>query len=88
MSNIKDRNAEYQSSIAFRLNGKIHYFRGIVCGKISKKIRGTGGFGYDSIFIPEEGDGRTFGEMSDEEKNVISHRARAFRELGIWFSQQ
>jgi XTP/dITP diphosphohydrolase len=41
-------------------------------------------FGYDSIFIPDEGDGRTFGEMTDEEKNDISHRARAFRALGEW----
>lgn len=87
MSKIQDRDAEYQSSIAFRVNSKIHYFKGIVRGKISKKIRGTGGFGYDPIFIPVEGDGRTFGEMTDEEKNVISHRARAFRELGIWLSQ-
>ena len=87
MSKIQDRDAEYQSAIALRLDGKIHYFKGIVRGKISKRIRGTGGFGYDPIFIPEEGDGRTFGEMSDKEKNVISHRARAFRELGLWLSQ-
>jgi XTP/dITP diphosphohydrolase len=47
-------------------------------------MRGTNGFGYDPIFIPEEGDGRTFGEMTDDEKNAISHRARAFRALGEW----
>ncbi len=43
--------------------------------------RGTGGFGYDPIFVPVEGDGRTFGEMSPEEKHVLSHRGRAFRAL-------
>jgi len=57
-----------------------------VWGKISQSIKGTGGFGYDPIFIPDEGDGRTFGEMSEEEKNAISHRARAFRSLGAWLT--
>jgi XTP/dITP diphosphohydrolase len=87
MRDIEDRGAEYQSGIAFRFEGEIHFFKGIVRGKIAHTMRGTGGFGYDPIFIPDEGDGRTFGEMTDEEKNVISHRARAFRKLGVWFSK-
>ena len=43
--------------------------------------RGDGGFGYDPVFVPVEGDGRTFAEMAPEEKHAISHRGRAFRAL-------
>ena len=58
----------------------IEVFRGLVWGKISQSIRGTGGFGYDPIFIPDEGDGRTFGEMSEEviasfQRNLEAYRA-------------
>ena len=50
---------------------------GTVEGTIADAARGEGGFGYDSVFIPDEGDGRTFAEMTKEEKNRISHRGRA-----------
>ena len=43
--------------------------------------RGEGGFGYDPVFVPLEGDGRTFAEMTPEEKHAVSHRGRAFRAL-------
>ncbi len=55
--------------------------RGTVEGRISEAERGSGGFGYDPIFVPDEGDGRTFAEMSAEEKHAMSHRGRAFRAL-------
>ena len=45
------------------------------------EARGVGGFGYDPVFVPDEGDGRTFAEMTPEEKHAISHRGRAFRAL-------
>jgi len=51
-------------------------------GEIVLEPRGGNGFGYDPVFVPDEGDGRTFAELTDEEKNAISHRGRAFRELG------
>jgi XTP/dITP diphosphohydrolase len=54
---------------------------GAVEGEIAEAPRGEGGFGYDPIFVPREGDGRTFSEMTSEEKNALSHRGRAFREL-------
>jgi XTP/dITP diphosphohydrolase len=54
---------------------------GAVEGRIIDELRGEGGFGYDPVFAPTEGDGRTFGEMSDDEKHEISHRGRAFRAL-------
>jgi XTP/dITP diphosphohydrolase len=54
---------------------------GEVEGVITTAARGDGGFGYDPVFVPLEGDGRTFAEMSDQEKQALSHRARAFRTL-------
>jgi XTP/dITP diphosphohydrolase len=54
---------------------------GTVEGTIAETPRGEGGFGYDPVFVPSEGDGRTFAEMSPAEKHAVSHRGRAFRTL-------
>jgi XTP/dITP diphosphohydrolase len=54
---------------------------GTVEGTITAAARGDGGFGYDPVFVPHEGDGRTFAEMTVAEKHAISHRGRAFRTL-------
>jgi len=54
---------------------------GTADGVIAEAPRGSQGFGYDPVFVPLEGDGRTFGEMSEEEKHAHSHRGRAFRTL-------
>jgi XTP/dITP diphosphohydrolase len=54
---------------------------GDVEGVIAPAARGDGGFGYDPLFVPVEGDGRTFAEMSADEKHWVSHRGRAFRTL-------
>lgn len=54
---------------------------GTVEGRVPDAPRGAGGFGYDPIFEPVEGDGRTFAEMTPEEKHQLSHRGRAFRAL-------
>lgn len=62
-------------------NGEYHFFEGRVEGLILTERHGTGGFGYDSIFQPIEGDGRTFAEMQSSEKNAISHRGRATAQL-------
>jgi XTP/dITP diphosphohydrolase len=50
-------------------------------GEIARSPRGRSGFGYDPVFVPLEGDGRTFAEMSAAEKHALSHRGRAFRAL-------
>ena len=55
---------------------------GAVDGWIALAPRGDEGFGYDPLFVPDEGDGRTFAEMTAAEKNAVSHRGRAFRALG------
>ena len=86
MEGVEDRRAHYGSAVAIRIGKEIKSFRGYVHGMLAKSIRGTGGFGYDPIFIPDEGNGGTFGEMTDDEKNTISHRARAFRALGEWLA--
>ena len=54
---------------------------GEVAGAIARAPRGGEGFGYDPVFVPDEGDGRTFAEMSATEKHELSHRGRAFRTL-------
>jgi XTP/dITP diphosphohydrolase len=54
---------------------------GAVEGRISARPRGDGGFGYDPVFVPAEGDGRSFAEMAAGEKHELSHRGRAFRAL-------
>ena len=61
-------------------DGREWLARGEVVGRITESPRGTGGFGYDPLFIPA-GHERTFAEMAPEEKNEISHRTRAFREI-------
>lgn len=54
---------------------------GVVEGRIATEARGVNGFGYDPVFVPDDGDGRTFAEMGAEEKHAISHRGRALAAL-------
>jgi XTP/dITP diphosphohydrolase len=61
---------------------------GLVDGTISTEARGAQGFGYDPLFVPAEGDGRTFAEMSADEKHAISHRGRAFRALAVLLARR
>lgn len=62
-------------------DGREVVVRGVVEGTIVDAPRGSGGFGYDPLVAPREGDGRTFAEMTPAEKHAISHRARAFAQL-------
>ena len=90
LSVVKDTNnfnAFFQTSICLSLNKTSHiFFNGIVKGKISDEIKGSGGFGYDPIFIPYDYD-RTFAEMSLKEKNTISHRSIALKKLMGYFGE-
>ncbi|MCK4884771.1 XTP/dITP diphosphatase [Candidatus Bathyarchaeota archaeon] len=87
MKNIEKRDAYFQSVIAFNSpDEQPTCFRGKVDGKISLQERGTSGFGYDPIFEPTAGDGRTFAEMTLNEKNGYSHRAEALRKFAEWYS--
>lgn len=77
----KDRSAHFKTQIILIDEDKnIIPIEGVCHGKISLEERGDNGFGYDSIFVPE-GFNKTFAEMSHEEKNEISHRARALKNL-------
>ena len=78
----EDRTCRYVCAAAVAWpDGDESVVRGTVEGRVSDEPRGTGGFGYDPIMVPVEGDGRTYAEMSPEEKHATSHRARAFRAL-------
>ena len=61
---------------------------GVCVGRIASHERGTGGFGYDPVFVPLDGDGRTFAEMGEDEKHALSHRGRAFRALAAALAEQ
>ena len=80
MEGISIRKARFRTVICLILNLKEHLFEGIVEGTIIEGKRGAGGFGYDPVFRPD-GYTATFAEMSLDEKNKISHRARAVNDL-------
>lgn len=87
LQNKNDRSAQFRTVIALILNGGEHLFEGIVRGEIAPEERGTEGFGYDPVFIPEE-TGKTFAELGVDVKNRISHRARAVRKLVAFLTQR
>ena len=87
MKNETNRSAYFMSVIAFATpEMQPVCFVGKVHGNLSFEERGTSGFGYDPIFEPLEGEGRTFAEMTTEEKNMLSHRAGALRRFAEWYS--
>ena len=79
---LADRTARFRTVAAVcRPGGGDLLAEGCVEGLIAKTPRGAGGFGYDPVFVPTEGDGRTFAEMSAADKHALSHRGRALRAL-------
>jgi len=77
-----DRRARFRTVIALVTpGGEVQLATGSVAGVIAPERRGADGFGYDPVFIPDDGDGRTFAEMSRADKQQISHRARALQQL-------
>ena len=80
LAGSQNREARFRTVIALILDNKEYLFEGIVNGTIISGKRGSGGFGYDPIFIPD-GKILTFAEMDLSEKNSVSHRARAFEKL-------
>lgn len=86
MNGIEDRTAMFKCIVSYCQPGhKPIIFEGITYGEISLEIRGSGGFGFDPIFIPKPGNGLTFSEMRPEEKDMFSHRGKAFRKFGEWY---
>jgi len=85
LAGITKRDAKFRTIIAFVESEKIRYFKGECAGRILEEERGTGGFGYDALFVPE-GEILTFAEMSAEQKNTISHRSRALHKLAVYIA--
>lgn len=75
-----DRRARFVTVLALMHDHEVRYFEGEVRGRIIRECRGTEGFGYDPIFLPE-GQELTFAELSAEAKNQMSHRARAIQNM-------
>ena len=81
-SSVEQRRARFRTVVLVRWpDGSETIAEGTVSGTIALEQHGSGGFGYDPVFVPDEGDGRTFAEMDTSEKHLISHRGRALRSL-------
>jgi len=80
----EERRAQFRTvATAFFPDGRKLLADGVVDGWIAESARGESGFGYDPVFVPSAGDGRTFAEMSAAEKHSMSHRGKAFRALAV-----
>ena len=80
LGNTNKRNARFRTVISLIVNGQEIQFEGIINGTIAKKLSGTGGFGYDPIFIPN-GYNESFADLGENVKNKISHRSLAVTKL-------
>jgi len=87
LESVRNRDAHFQATVAFcKPKAQPICFTGVVNGSINRRSIGRRGFGFDPIFTPKEGDGRTFAQMTTDEKNLFSHRARAFAKLFRWLT--
>ena len=78
------RRARFKSVITLMVDGEPHFFEGTLEGVIAHEKSGNGGFGYDPIFIADEYPGLTLADISEEQKNDISHRGKALRAMAQW----
>ena len=86
LENTQDRAARFRTVLAFVDGDEVRFFDGVCEGTITRSERGDGGFGYDALFVPADGDGRTFAQMDKAEKNAISHRGRALDAFADWLA--
>ncbi|MBQ3245385.1 MAG: RdgB/HAM1 family non-canonical purine NTP pyrophosphatase [Bacteroidales bacterium] len=82
------RRARFKSVITLIINGEKHLFEGVLEGVIAREKSGNGGFGYDPIFIADEYPGLTLADITEEQKNDISHRGKALRAMAEWLRSQ
>lgn len=80
LSGIANRRAKFRTVVTLILDGEHQIFEGEVSGKILTELRGNAGFGYDPLFVPD-GFEKTFAEMTSDQKNELSHRAKAIKSL-------
>ena len=81
------RRARFKSVITLIVHGQKKFFEGTLEGVIAREKSGNGGFGYDPIFIADEYPGQTLADISEEQKNDISHRGKALRAMAAWLKQ-
>lgn len=86
MEGRESRSARFRTIISFFYKGEEHRFEGICNGRITEEKKGEKGFGYDPVFIPDGAD-KTFAEMTMEEKNRYSHRAKAFQKFMLFLEK-
>lgn len=82
------RTARFRCVVTLMVDGEPHFFDGAIEGKIGFARSGNGGFGYDPIFYPDAFPGRSMAEISEEEKNSVSHRGVALRKMAQWLKEQ
>ena len=80
------RKARFKSVITLIFKGQKHFFEGVLEGTIARTKSGKGGFGYDPIFLADDYPGLTLADVTEEQKNAISHRGKALRAMSEWFS--
>ena len=81
------RRARFKTVITLIFNGEKHFFEGVMEGRISYARVGNGGFGYDPVFIADEYPDVTVAELTDDQKNAISHRGKALRAMAAWLHE-
>lgn len=87
LKGVSDRQAVFRTVISLFIDQEEYFFEGHIDGVITEEPRGIGGFGYDPVFLPV-GSKKTFSEMEEEEKNVISHRGIAIKKLSDFLSER
>lgn len=81
------RRARFKSVVTLIVNGEMKIFEGTLEGVIAREKSGNGGFGYDPIFIADEYPGLTLADITEEQKNDISHRGKALRAMAAWLHE-
>ena len=88
LSGAEVRSARFRTVLAYVDADGLRTFDGVCEGVITTEERGDAGFGYDAIFQPADGNGRTFAQMTADEKNRISHRGRALDAFAAWLQRR
>ena len=86
LSTFNNKSARFRTVLSLIVDKSVFSFEGVVYGRINDKIKGSNGFGYDSIFIPK-GFNKTFAELSLKEKNSISHRSIAIKKMILFLKK-
>ena len=87
LAGASNRAAQFRTVVAFAEAGTVRYFEGVCKGRLLDEERGTGGFGYDALFVPD-GETRTFAELTPAKKNALSHRGRVLRAFAEYLQER